>query len=569
MHHRYRFLSAGVLTLAIATLGLTSCEKKESGPTNEAPVIASVSASTTTTTKNQQVTLIAVAEDPDGDGLNFQWSAPSGSFNTTDNDTVIWTAPEAEGIISIALRVDDDVNITTGSIDIGVGVYVPAVQPYYVGAAQCSGCHSATHTAWLTTAHSDAFDRKHEDFSSDYCLQCHTVGYDPSIDNGGYDENPITALQNIQCESCHGPASAHLASTDKANDPRISATLSETVCESCHTSSRTSFWTDWAASGHASGEVMGLDGENSSSCSGCHVGNGFVDKASGNATKTYDPEVDGDVVALTCATCHDPHSGANLHQVRDVTATTANGIAITRGGLGLLCMNCHTGRRTNSQVTSALAGGSTHFGPHHGNQGAFLVPGVYADPSGGTFTFSSSNHLDVEDSCVTCHMHGEGIQPPATNGFSSHKYEPSVEACESCHGILTDFDDIIAKQDYDGDGSIEGVQSEVSGLMTLLEGALYATGLDTTGTDNSIVTAAGYSTDSTATWAGVNLTTYPLLKIRAAAWNLAAVTYDGSHGVHNAIFTIQLLQQSYKALVGSDVPSAHMLDEDAGIAIRP
>ena len=216
-----------------------------------------------------------------------------------------------------------------------------------------------------------------------------------------------------------------------------------------------------------------------------------------------------------------------------------------------------------------LASGSDHFGPHHGNQGAFLYPAVYADPSGGAFTFSYSNHLLIEDSCATCHMHGEGVQPPATTGFSSHKYEPSLEACEPCHGVLTDFDDVMAKQDFDGDGAIEGVQSEVHGLMSLLEGALYATGLDTTGTGNDIITAAGWSTDSTATWAGVNLTTYPLAKIRAAAWNLASVTFDHSYGVHNPVFTIQLLQQSYRALIGSEVPGAYMLEENSGIVILP
>jgi hypothetical protein len=565
MHHRYRFLPAGVLILAIAALDLAGCEKTESGPTNEAPVITSLSASSTTTTEKQPVTLVVVASDPEGDGLSYEWIAPSGSFNTTHSDTVIWTAPEEEGIFSITLRVDDSVNVSTGSIDIGVGVYVPAVQPYYVGAAQCSGCHSAVHTVWLTTAHSGAFDNEHESFHSDSCLACHTVGYDTTIDNGGYDENPITALQNVQCENCHGPASAHLASTDKINDPRISATPDESVCEPCHTSSRTSFWTDWETSGHAAGAtVTGYPGdEGSSSCAACHNGTGFVEKVTGGSVVSHPAQPIG------CSVCHDPHSAANEFQLRTMTATNPNGVVITGGGAGTLCMNCHTGRRTNSQVAATLASGSDHFGPHHGNQGAFLYPAVYADVTDGGFTFASSNHLDIENSCATCHMHGEGVQPPATNGFSSHKYEPSVEACEPCHGVLSSFDDIIAKQDFDGDGSVEGVQSEVHGLMSLLEGALLATGLDTTGTGDSVITAAGWSTDSTATWAGVDLGTYSLLKIRGAAWNLAAVTYDHSYGVHNAIFTIQLLQQSYKALVGSDVPGAHMLEENAGIAIMP
>ncbi|MEZ4762264.1 MAG: hypothetical protein R3C26_03340 [Calditrichia bacterium] len=40
---------------------------------------------------------------------------------------------------------------------------------------------------------------------------------------------------------------------------------------------------------------------------------------------------------------------------------------------------------------------------------------------------------------------------------------------------------IFALEDFDGDGSIEGIQSEVNGLIHLIEDALIATGLDTTG----------------------------------------------------------------------------------------
>ncbi|NIT60796.1 MAG: hypothetical protein GWN00_32700, partial [Aliifodinibius sp.] len=58
---------------------------------------------------------------------------------------------------------------------------------------------------------------------------------------------------------------------------------------------------------------------------------------------------------------------------------------------------------------------------------------------------------------------------------------PTVEACEQCHGPITDFDEIMALEDFDGDGNVEGVQSEVEGLSDLLVEALVADGLDTLG----------------------------------------------------------------------------------------
>ncbi len=108
----------GVAVLAVATLGLSGCEKDE-GPSNHAPEIVSISAlEGTTITQNQSVTLVAVVTDEDGDTVNFVWSAPSGSLNATDNDTVVWTSTETEGIVTISLRVDDDENVASGSTDV-------------------------------------------------------------------------------------------------------------------------------------------------------------------------------------------------------------------------------------------------------------------------------------------------------------------------------------------------------------------------------------------------------------------------------------------------------------------
>ena len=497
------------------------------------------------------MTLIAVVTDEDGDDIAFSWSALSGTFDVTDNDTVMWTAPDDVGIVTINLEVNDGINLTAGTRNVGVEVYVPSVQPYYVGVATCV-CHSALQTSFGASNHATARDRKLADpvgshnFSAACGDACHTVGFDTTIDNGGFDENPIPELANIQCESCHGPASDHIAGPSSTN---ITVSNSVELCMTCHPANNEHHphYDEWATSGHAVGATMDTTAAGwhyGGSCARCHTGVGFIEYIETGGTNTVPIE---EATPVNCMACHDPHNGNNDHLIRELDeATMAGGDVVTDGGYGILCMNCHTGRRDKAAVISQVTNGySRGLGPHHGNQGAFLNPDVFYDVWDGAFTWSSTNHLYMEESCVTCHV-AEG-----------HTFEPAVEACESCHGVLTDFDDIMAKEDFDGDGTIEGTQSEVTGLLSGLLTAIYATGVDTTGGVD--LNDAVAEADTAAIWAPVLANGYTQIEVRGAVWNYLAVDYDHSHGVHNFAFTVQLLQQSYKFLTGNDVTGAYML----------
>lgn len=556
MHSKNRFWLIGILAMAISSFGLMGCEDDDKvvEPDNYAPVIASITASPDTMiNRGGTVTLIAVVTDEDGDAINYEWSALSGTFSATDDDTVMWTAGDEAEIVTINLKVDDGQAITNGSRDLGVEMYVPAVQPYYVGMERC-GCHSAVVTAFEATNHATAFDRKKEEsgFAS-YCYPCHTVGNDTSIDNGGYDENPVSELEGIQCENCHGPASAHVAS-QSADDITVSNVNDQ--CAGCHVSSRNNTWADWEAHNHNVGDSI-YEGSHYAGCGfRCHTGQGYVEEVSGFASS------DTTFSSISCVTCHDPHGTGGEHLVRlyPTGVTTPWGDVVTDGGLGNLCLGCHTGRRDVDSVAGQVSGGSSRgIGPHHGNQGAFLYPEVFFDVWDGAFTWSSTNHLLMEDSCVSCHMVGHGgVNEYGNPIISEHSYEPSVAACEPCHGVLTTFDDIMAKNDFDGDGTIEGVQSEVTGLITVLTNAIIATGLDSLDTLTLSVATGRDSTDGV--WDVVNANgVYTPSQVRGPAFNLFAVEYDHSHGIHNPAFTIQLLQQSYKYLTGNDVTGAYML----------
>ena len=111
------------------------------------------------------------------------------------------------------------------------------------GTVACKTCHGPIpadnpniYDKWLGTGHSTMLVRGLDGvLSSHYseaCIKCHTTGYIPNAANDGFDDFPFvfpTVLQprmfdsmktaypeamnlaNIQCESCHGPGSAHQA----------------------------------------------------------------------------------------------------------------------------------------------------------------------------------------------------------------------------------------------------------------------------------------------------------------------------------------------------------------------
>lgn len=43
---------------------------------------------------------------------------------------------------------------------------------------------------------------------------------------------------------------------------------------------------------------------------------------------------------------------------------------------------------------------------------------------------------------------------------------------------------------------------------------------------------------------------------RVALWNYWVIANEGSKGVHNTAFSVQVLQRTYRQLTGKDVPGA-------------
>lgn len=514
-------------------------------------------------TQGQSVELtVAASKNPMAGNLTYSWFAEAGELSATEGDTVTWKAPDDEGAYLVSVHATDGEYIAIGVRLIGVGMYAPTATPYYVG-GQGTGCtcHQTTVDSWTLTAHAHAWETlQNSGHPAPYCNPCHTVGYEGDPGNSGYDEAPIALFENVQCENCHGPASAHPANPTGGT---IEVSYDPMNCGVCHEGEHHPYITEWEESPH---NFNPNDPDehwyHNPSCEGCHDGVGALERLSGDLSTFYGA---GTVIAgrdtleypwsaVVCQTCHDPHSEENPGQLRtvaDVPLVTANGESpvITEGGAGKLCMHCHHARRGPE---SQIASGYAHFGPHANPQADILAGksafhGV-ADPG---FVWAGPSHLLVQNSCKTCHLntieYGAG---PGGAAVTGHKFEPTVEACAGCHGTITSFTDIMATDDFDGDGTIEGVQLEVEGLLDLLVEALVADGLDTLGV--GVAGALGDTLLSTQLQ-------------RESGYNWAYVEDDKSMGIHNPDYVVQLLQQSYKHLTGSLPVNAVIAREDNAV----
>jgi hypothetical protein len=428
---------------------------------------------------------------------------------------------------------------------------------------RCSVCHTEKYNGWKETRHADAFTNHIEGRGSnhygEHCNACHTLGYNtaPEADNGGFDDiaklvewafpetlepgnfdampKDLQHKANIQCESCHGAGSAHVAAG--GNPEMITMSTSSGDCAQCHDSAPYHVINkQWNSSNHAVATRYPT-GEGRSSCVGCHSGVGFIDRTDGLPQNERRTEWE----AIVCATCHDPHAGDNPHQLRKVDSVTfVNGHTETQGGNGLLCMNCHMSRRDAETYVTEYHG---HYGPHYGPQGDMLA-GTNAIEYGQRIP-SSAHLAAVKDSCVTCHMQDTSRDNPAHTLAGGHTFKPSwnggtpedhsddiplVEACSNCHGGIESFD--FPRQDFDGDGVIAGVQTEVKGLMSKL-----ALLLPPYGVDEVSVTAD-----------------YTPAELRAA-YNYLFVEDDGSFGVHNLSYTLGILRGAIADVSGTSLDS--------------
>lgn len=126
--------------VVLASVGAALLLAGACGPGNSPPTISSVTASPGSIGPGGSTTIVCVANDADGDGLTYSWTATSGSI-TWDGSVASWVAPGAEGTYTISVTVDDGkggsdtescyvtVGVATGAINVtsmpvGASVYL-------------------------------------------------------------------------------------------------------------------------------------------------------------------------------------------------------------------------------------------------------------------------------------------------------------------------------------------------------------------------------------------------------------------------------------------------------------
>lgn len=470
-------------------------------------------------------------------------------------------------------------NVITAGTYVGIG-NIDGATP--TNNRQCAQCHDGgltpdKITPWSKTGHGKMLTEGIDGIlSSSYkasCISCHTTGYNTAATakNGGFDDvaaslgwtfptvltngnwaalpSALKQVSNIQCESCHGPGSEH-----GGNPSKISVDFGAGNCAQCHSSGTHHIKPqEWVNSGHAIAPR-----EESASCAGCHSGIGFIDRVSGatNVRTNY--------AAVTCATCHDPHDATNPHQLRAQssvrlldTSKAGGPTVVTTGGKGALCMQCHMSRRDAvSYVTTATA--NNRFGPHHGPQTDMLM-GVNAITYGQSIPSSAHGQV-VADTCVACHMqtvdptnsvflHAGGHTFAVSGTATNNATVQLVAACQGCHGpSVTTFD--MARVDYDGNGVIQGVQTEVKGLVSQLSALLPPLG-------QPKLTVSAVSSAITTNYTAAQ---------RKAVYNLLFVLEDGSYGIHNTAYAVGLLKASIADLGGNTGNTGSVTDVNSAIA---
>jgi len=496
--------------------------------------------------------------------------------------------PDMAGQYTVTLSI-----VTTGSGSTNLTQAITAGT--YVGVQTCELCHSGGAVAkneygpWSTTPHATFFTRAIDGLESDHysknCISCHTVGYDTNTNavNGGFDDvalglgwtfpavltngnwaalpGQLKNLSNIQCENCHGPGSEHaaaLGNTNVTNWPRIGKTFLEGTCAQCHDSAPTHFKSaEWNNSLHAR-VTRTPSGAGRAACARCHTGGGFAqyaDALANNVPYTTN-NADTTYTSITCQTCHDPHDASNPHQLRTPESVLlADGLTVvTNAGAGTLCMNCHQSRNgsvSNSIVKypvgqSTWAGGSA-FGPHD-NPASDMLEGVNGWTYGKVIP-SSAHRGAVTDTCVGCHMQPVASGDPAFLQAGGHTWNMTytnslgasvdkVDVCIKCHGQMSSFD--MVKIDYNGDGVIEGVQTEVQHLLDKLSTMLPPT---------NYVASGNYVADGLVKTSISTKTNWPV-KFLEAGYNWQFVNNDLSKGVHNAAYAVGLLKASIADLTG-------------------
>jgi hypothetical protein len=267
------------------------------------------------------------------------------------------------------------------------------------------------------------------------------------------------------------------------------------------------------------------------------------------------------VASVDCSTCHDTSAANDPHLTGAVyvkgsfplrVATgpadqmllekgsalgTSDGTPAGTFNLGNVCISCHRSRKdVTNYILASNSLTSVNWGPHEGPQAD-----VYSGKGGYAYAgmkYGNSSHQAFTNGCVDCHMPAVD----ANQGIGNHSFDPQLSTCQQkgCHVETTSFDVI-------------GGQSAMKANLQELRVVLNTAGFLTRGT------VAPYPVLSATDLADL---TFSLDQVRPGAtavpadtagalYNYLLLARGSADGVHNPVYTRELIYDSYEALTGT------------------
>lgn len=472
----------------------------------------------------------------------------------------------------------------------------------------CASCHSV---GWDTEAGNGGFDEaiaeegweaphgavgNFETMLKDYPKSAQLANIQCENCHGPQESDAHTvgaARQTLSadiCGSCHGepPRHGRFQQWEESGHANLELVLEEgTVearggtaahCGRCHSGEG---FVAWVAQGDLTKNIQGADG------------NATVEEMTALGM------TNDSVHAITCTVCHDPHNVGKSSgepntatvRVSDSTAMLPAGFKAVGVGRGALCMTCHNTRNGAANDTTGAPAGFR--APHTAAQADVMM----GENAFFVTTGTRANHALIEDSCTGCHM--TRTPPPAELSYNlagtNHEFAASMDICADCHGAFTgaglqkateamvhELADqmgayLISKmpatvqiKDYTPH-EFEGEEFDVlSDAVTVDAANIVATEpTEPHGRQGFILT---FKTPVEVTYSPEGMTPHKMSLTQAevriadittdgetaliaeddvlakAGWNYWLIHGDGSHGVHNPTFTLNVLKATIAAL---------------------
>ncbi|MEO7036156.1 MAG: hypothetical protein ABI548_19610 [Polyangiaceae bacterium] len=348
----------------------------------------------------------------------------------------------------------------------------------------------------------------------------------------------------------------------------------------------------WQTSTHFATYISNLGGDEVASwtgataCGNCHAIDALEQRESGNVTfvgtkgptdlalgklgyvATTNQSVQevtyaghSTVAEVHCSTCHDTSADNDPHRTgapyvkgsfplrvptgpndqalieKGSALGTSDGTVAGKYNVGNVCIFCHRSRKdVTNYVLASNDLTSSYWGPHEGPQAdVYSGKGGYQYPGK---SYGNSSHQAFTNGCVDCHM------PPvdANQGIGNHSFYAQLSACQhqGCHVNTKSFDVIGGQSAMKANLQELRVALNTAGYLTRSAAAPYAA---LSATDLQDLT---FSLDQVLPGA-----TGLSASIAGALYNYLVLARGSAYGVHNPLYTRELIYDSYKAIAGT------------------